>query len=106
MQESAAKSAVQMTLNEIQEIEAMIQDLKIRNAEHDEIQKRLDTLLESVFAGPSEAFPEEDHQESEVYALEKEYREVRLPCSANQMHAHLFVIPGRHKRKSTTSRKR
>lgn len=65
-----------MTIDEIEEIKAMIQDLRARSAEHDQIQKRLDTLLERVFAGPSEAFPEEDHAETEVYAVEKEYKEV------------------------------
>lgn len=56
----------------------MIQDLKERVQEHQAIQTRIDQLLESVFAGPSHAFPEEDHAESEVYAIEKEYKDVRI----------------------------
>jgi hypothetical protein len=75
-QESAAKSALATTEQEIQEMQDMVQDLTLRAAEHKQIQSRLDALLETVFAGPSDAFPEEDHAETEVYALEKEYREV------------------------------
>lgn len=77
LQETNEKNAIAAIEAEIEELNIMVKDLENLSKKHKQLQKRLDDIYARVFDGPSTAFPEEDHAETEVYALEKEYRDVR-----------------------------
>lgn len=57
-------------------------DLEARVATHEQAQKDLDNLYDSIFNGPSPGFPEEDERESAKNAAIQSYQESRTRAEA------------------------
>ncbi|KAI2613744.1 uncharacterized protein GGS25DRAFT_13345 [Hypoxylon fragiforme] len=66
-------------------------DLEAGVARHIEAQEQLDTLYNSIFQGPTPAFPEEDYLEENLESALQAYRNSRLKMETEVQTGHLLI---------------
>ena len=72
--EQRAKQEGEQIASQLDKARNVKRDLETAAAEHDRAQRELDSLYNSIFAGQTPAFPEEDQQENAVQQAWQEYQ--------------------------------
>jgi hypothetical protein len=93
-----ALQAEQRAQHERQQLEAQLgearraeADLQPAEAEHKQAQKDLDSLYQSIFAGPTPSFPDEDAQENKVQQELQEYQRLKGMAEAEDQVINLLT---------------
>ena len=82
--EQRAKDEGAQISKQLDEARSAKKDLETAAAEHDHAQKELDSLYNSIFAGQTPSYPEEDQQENTVQGAWQEYQRLEGILRHNQ----------------------
>ncbi|EON63221.1 hypothetical protein W97_02448 [Coniosporium apollinis CBS 100218] len=80
--EKAAKDQRDVLQARLDEAMRMRKEFETAAQKHDQAQKELDALYESIFAGPTPDFPEEDQKEWPVHNARQHYGEIQQRLNA------------------------